>query len=205
MHLEYGLPVSPAPIERSRGKDPLLLTVFFALFFVAAPLRAALMPVTTDVLNEQRAKWALSGIASYIYEGSAECFCLPDFVAPHRVTVANGVVTELLFADTLLPDANPGSQYAYLPVEDFFDLLQARIDNNWVRVEAMFDPTLGYPLQFYTDFSEQLADEEYGFRIHSLFPVTVPSPGTLPLLLLSLAGVHGFRRRYLDIWGQSKN
>ena len=97
----------------------------------------------------------------------------------------------------MLPDDNPLSMQFYLPIEGLFDLLQDRIDQNWMTVEAMFDPTLGYPLTFFTDFSAQIADDEFSFELDSLTsaPVPVPVPGTVPLLLLSLIGVVGFRRR----------
>lgn len=199
MHLRLGFFRSSAPIQRRAWTAQQLLAVFFAFSFVIAPVRAALMPVTTDILNEQRAQWELSGINSYIYEGNAGCFCLPDFVAPHRVTVINGAVTELLFTDTMLPDDSPLNMQSYLPIEGLFDLLQDRVDQNWMTVEAMFDPTLGYPLILFTDFSVQIADDEFSFEIDLLtsvpVPVPVPMPGTVPLLLLSLVGVVGFRRR----------
>ncbi|MDX1735124.1 MAG: DUF6174 domain-containing protein [Halioglobus sp.] len=189
-------PVFRRPSRRTRhgvGFAPGLLAVLFLGSFLALPARAALLPVTTDILNEQRDKWSLGGISSYVYEGSALCFCIPDFVRPHRVTVINGAVTELFFADTLLPDNDPVSLQFYLPVEGFLDLLQDRIDDNWMTVEAMFDPALGYPLSFFTDFSDQIADDEYWFTIESL--VEVPLSGTALLLLLSLAVVARFRLR----------
>lgn len=169
------------------------LVVLFTFACVVAPVRAALMPVTTDILNQQRAKWALSGISSYNYEGRAWCFCGPDFVAPHRVVVTDGTVTELLFADTLLPDDEPGHLQYYLPVEALFDFLQFRVDQNWRTVDAMFDPVLGYPSNFFTDYSAQIADDEYWFDIDSL--ASVPVPGTALLILLSLVGLVGFQCR----------
>ena len=196
MPLKLGCSRYSASIKRRSYPARQFFAVFFVLSFVVAPVSAALMPVTTNILNEQRAKWALAGITSYVYEGSAECFCLPEFVAPHRVTVTNGVVTELLFADTLLPDGSPDSLRSYLPIEGLFDFLQGRIDGKWMTVEAMFDPALGYPVMLFTDLSAQIADDQYGFRIESLTSVPVPVPGTVPLLLLSLLGVVGFGRRW---------
>ena len=193
MHPRPGLSGPLVPIWLRAPAARHLLALFFACACVVAPVRAALMPVTTDILDQQRAKWTASGITSYIYEGSAGCFCPPDFVAPHRVSVTNGAVTELLFADTLLPDNDPFHLQFYLPVEGLFDLLQGRIDQNWLTVDAMFDPVLGYPMIFFTDFSAQIADDEYSFGIDSL--AAVPVTGTAPLILLSLFGVVGFRRR----------
>ncbi|MEM1314752.1 MAG: DUF6174 domain-containing protein [Pseudomonadota bacterium] len=169
----------------------------------AAPAQAVMQPVTQAILDQQRALWESQGIEDYGYAIQKSCFCVLDFVRPHRVTVEAGALTELLFEDTLLPDLTSPPQ-AFGPFEALFDELQLNLDNDVETLEAMFDP-LGFPTMYFRDLGVLIQDDDLtvtvrDFAVLQRPAAEVPLPATVWLLgaaaaALAAGGAAGAARR----------
>ena len=55
---------------------------------------------SADELREARALWQEQGITSYQFELRYGCFCPPEVVRPVTITVINGVMTSMVYADS---------------------------------------------------------------------------------------------------------
>jgi hypothetical protein len=107
-------------------------------------------------LMASRALWEAAAPASYTMTYRLVCFC-PELRA--TVTVENGrVVFFEPEGETVIDE---------LTVEDLFADLQAAFDQNAARVTATFDAELGYPVDYFIDEDEMIADEEHGYLVES--------------------------------------
>lgn len=154
----------------------------------AMPVHAALMEINQTDLDTARSNWLTNGASSYTYEVEQACFCTPDFVRPRHVTVVEGVVSEVLYLDTMTEDTDFAFSF-FGPVDSFFDVIQDAFDGDAFSVNAMFDPNLGFPMEIYINYAEFIADEEYSVRLSNYSATPVPLPASLPVLGLALVGL----------------
>ncbi len=117
---------------------------------------------TSSDLDQAEARWEAADIADYDMTYREVCFC-PEIRI--MVTVRDGQVTETVSLGELDPD-RPGRT-----VETLFAELRQAIDEGAVSVNVEYHPDLGYPTAYFIDFSEQIADEEFGITVESLTPV----------------------------------
>lgn len=116
-------------------------------------------------LEQAEAKWAKEGAASYTLVLRRICYC--GETDPRRITVVDGVVTDVRILGAMTP--LPAEQWQWYPsVEALFDLLAEAIDQPAYRVAAEYHAGLGYALDVWIDWSMNIADEEVGFIIESL-------------------------------------
>lgn len=141
----------------------LALTLSGCLAFVA--------PEETSTLRDlvaARARWNLQGAANYTIRGSTSCFCI---YGGHDVDVAvtNGVVTGVTLVSTnaALPSELAGG---FRSVEQLFDLIDEAIRKDAHQLHAEYDADRGFPTRLWIDWSDRVADEEYGFTITGLTP-----------------------------------
>lgn len=119
-------------------------------------------PVTTRELVAARARWNLQGAANYTMRGSAQCFCVHGG-REVEIDVAGGRVTRVRLADTGAPvPTEIGASYR--SVEELFDMVDEAIRTGAHRIEVSYDAQRGFPTQLWIDWSDRVADEEYGFR-----------------------------------------
>ncbi len=116
-------------------------------------------------LKAAKLLWAARASQSYEYSGQLLCFC--GFGgADARVVVLNDSVISVVVQDTVVvPEPFRGS---YRTVDQLFELLDEAIRTNAYRITAEFDSQSGYPSDFFIDYSENAADEEFGYRITTL-------------------------------------
>lgn len=107
-------------------------------------------------LTAARARWKAAAPASYTMTYRLVCFC-PELRA--TVTVENGQVVSFEPEGEIVIDE--------LTVEDLFADIQAAFDQNAARVTATFDADLGYPVDYFIDEDEMIADEEHGYTVES--------------------------------------
>jgi Family of unknown function (DUF6174) len=112
-------------------------------------------------LDDARALWLEAGATSYSYELQPLCFC--GFTNNSRVTVSNGVVTSVfdLEEQRFLEDTQT---QLYVPVERLFDILEEALAQDVHSLEVEYDPSLGFPTEFFIDYEENTVDEELGYR-----------------------------------------
>lgn len=112
-----------------------------------------------------RQRWRAKGLTSYQFECQWSCHC--PFWSWARVTVRNGIVTEVVAVDTGEP--LPKEQWStYLTIEGLFEWIESQRGLHPVELRAAFDPALGYLVSGYADISRMIADEELGFTLRAL-------------------------------------
>jgi hypothetical protein len=120
-----------------------------------------------EQLADARQKWKSSGIVGYSYRFQWSCFCSPEYVAPVIITVRDGVIDSVRYADSSRPLDR--SRYAdYRTVEKLFDYIQDALDNGAFSVSVVYDAELGYPRNGQIDRAENAMDDESAFRADSL-------------------------------------
>ena len=118
-------------------------------------------PVTRDVASA-RAQWQRTGIRNYEFVSALSCFCAPDYTAPMRVTVQNGLVTAIANAVT---GATMPVSYRQ-PIDSIFANLSRQATDNPSLLTVQFDPTYGYPVQ--ATFGSLAADAGYSITVSNL-------------------------------------
>lgn len=120
-------------------------------------------------LVDSRAKWdaATSDGQSVSYTAQNSCFCPPDYTRPMNITEQNGKIVDATYADT--GEAVPNYiRDGLLTMNERFDQLQDAYLSGAERIDASYDPQLGYPSSVYIDQSFMIADEEISYTIKDL-------------------------------------
>ena len=117
--------------------------------------------------NYSHNKWAAKNLKDYQYTFNWACFCPPEHNKPVVVTVRNGVVSAVKYADG--SGAVDKTKYAsYKTIEGLFEFLQDAINRNAYRIEVSYDATLGFPTLASIDYDQRVSDEEMSFKAGSL-------------------------------------
>jgi hypothetical protein len=119
--------------------------------------------VASDLAMAKR-RWAATAPASYQYTFSRSCFCLVEFTRPVVVTVRNGTVESVHYADTGAPVA-PSLVPGYPTIEGVFALVDEALVKHAASVTAEYDPARGYPVRIFIDFIAAAVDDEMAYRI----------------------------------------
>lgn len=114
-------------------------------------------------LVRARARWNVNGVANYDVTARTLCFCILGG-EPVRVSVRNGQVTSAIIIRTQQPVPDQMLS-VYRPVERLFDLLEDAMDKDAHQLDVTYDDFYGYPKHFFIDYSENVADEEFGYEI----------------------------------------
>ncbi len=109
-------------------------------------------------------KWEGKNIANYSFTFQWKCFCMPDHVAPKRITVRGGAITAIKFAEGGKP-LEPALYKNYRVIEELFVFVQDAVDRDAHEISALYDADYGYPAKVSVDYSEFVADEENGFAV----------------------------------------
>lgn len=118
---------------------------------------------------DSRAKWdaATSGGQTASYTAQSSCFCPEDYTRPMNITEQNGRIVDATYADT--GEAVPNYiRDGLLTMNERFDQLQDAYLSGAERIDATYDPQLGYPNSVYIDQSFMIADEEISYNIKGL-------------------------------------
>ena len=140
---------------------------------VATMIAASGCSSVTDPENElaqARRLWGDSAPAAYSITISRGCFCPQEVPSPVVVAVRNGVIESRHYKTTGAPvsaayaDGFPG-------VDGLFDVIEDALKRA-DRVDATYDPTLGYPVQVSIDYIKNAIDDELAFGVTDLTPRT---------------------------------
>ena len=124
-------------------------------------------------LRRAEALWAAHGPTHYRVTAERLCFC-PVIAA--RITVNDGVITEVDFPDGVDPPENEEwwrnfvMDY-YLPVADVFPYLRDVLANDPHRFEAEYRTTDGLPLSVSVDQMRDAVDDEWALHYGDLEPL----------------------------------
>ena len=116
--------------------------------------------IETDLsrLQAQRNLWEKQNIKAYSIAQQMHCFCPVELVAIFEVTVSNGQIIQV--------DGEPYTpeQHAHLKsIDETFAYLESRLQDTPDHFTIEYEATYGFPLDFYIDQSEMMADEEIGY------------------------------------------
>lgn len=125
-------------------------------------------------LAEARARWHAADLRDYEYTFTLQCFCAPEFVQPVRILVRNRQPVSRNYEDGGPAPEQPFAQYD--TIEEIFARLEQAYLAGAARIDAEFDPVLGFPRSFYIDRNEMIADEETGGQIRDFAQSPPASP-----------------------------
>ena len=115
-----------------------------------------------DTLDEARTVWATSGISSYRYIITRQCFCMETYIGPFTVQVQNGVSTATRISDGSEVDPLILNQLP-LSAEELFAFAEERQGQASFRVT--YDQATGLPLSVWSDPIPEAADDELGIVV----------------------------------------
>lgn len=121
-----------------------------------------------QTLDDAQARWQQVGIQNYTFVVRLNCFCANT--APVRVTVANGVPTSAVFADSTNVAADTATYHSYLTVDRIFAVIRSELQQNPAQFTADYDAATGYPKAVNIDPKAMIADDEIGIQVTALTP-----------------------------------
>lgn len=144
-----------------------LLWALTLSFIITAPVAGQ----TEDVVAAFRlnqSKWAAQQIKNYQFVFRRICFCLQDYVRPVIITVRDGKIQAVRYADRDQLLVPPDQFNRYLTIDELFATIQQAIERQAHRITATYDPRRGFPTSISIDYVAGIADDEQGFRISTL-------------------------------------
>jgi hypothetical protein len=135
----------------------------FAIYGCSSPFP----PGELFELEDARRKWEARGFADYTFETRHDCFCLPEDVGPVRITVRDGVMTEV----TMIETGQPVSSSRWYTIEQLYDRIPGFAAADGVDdVAVQYDATLGYPISVSVSFEEGILDAGSLYTISAVTP-----------------------------------
>ena len=137
--------------------------------FVAVALLAAACsntgPITgIDDLADAVSLWNDLGPNSYAFAIERQCFCSSEARGPVRITVINGQIVAQIYVDS--GASVTGDARGWFPdVDGLFDVLRDAMNEGAHEIRVTYNPVNGVPIDFWIDYSENMADEELGFIV----------------------------------------
>jgi hypothetical protein len=118
--------------------------------------------------TQGRARWQSRGIDSYAYTLQVSAFTTQEYNQPVRVTVRNGVTESVRYVDPSIGD-DPGAGDPFFDdfetIDKLFEKIEDAQQQNADELRAQYDAVYGFPKDVFVDIREQMADEEYGFKV----------------------------------------
>ena len=126
-----------------------------------------------EELDAHRATWNGGGITNYQVQFQRLCRffgCNTDLIIPVRLTVRDGIITEVVDLDTdeVVTDAPSGT---FLTVDQLFDSIQDAIDRDAADIDIRYDEQLGYPINVDIDINRGVFGDEAVFELRDLQPI----------------------------------
>ena len=121
-------------------------------------------------LDIHRTLWKQSYSSNYTYEYNVLCECSDNFGEPVRVTVTNGDIESIVYAESgpYRRAGDPPSSFKlvgrgprYYTIDGLFDVIQNAITNEVDQLTASYDSEFGYPTNFEIDYRSDSIDDEY--------------------------------------------
>ncbi|MHB1222640.1 MAG: DUF6174 domain-containing protein [Gemmatimonadaceae bacterium] len=114
-----------------------------------------------------RRRWTMSGPANYELTVVRGCECLPTMSGPVVVTVRGGAVTGRHYVTSGEP-VGPAVAGLFPAVPGLFELIAEARRHKAARVDAAYDPGLGYPTHIAVDYDAVTVDDEVSYTVVSL-------------------------------------
>ena len=142
----------------------LYIAPLFLLFIILNCTKITeVIPEDEVQLNEQ--KWKKQGIIDYEFTSQISCFCQTDYTLPKTIVVKSN---EILSVNGV--DCADLEYETHKTIDEFFDYIEERQNQNPVIENLEFDSIYGFPSYIYFDISEMIADDEIGYTITNFIP-----------------------------------
>jgi len=110
-------------------------------------------------LRRNQQKWQDAGISHYRFRLTINCFC-PDIHGPLMIEVENDQVISMESQNGNALDATSREIFeSYGTINRLFLLATIDLSEERKEVTVTYDPTYGFPTNFFTDFTEGSDDE----------------------------------------------
>jgi hypothetical protein len=164
-------------------------TIALSWYVCAAAASAVLLGCGEDPLSVAEVrdlvvaqqKWAARGFSDYAFITRQSCFCSPDMLLQVEVEVRGATIVSVtdVLADTLIRTELYSAWYT---VEDLFERIRrAAAGSQIADVAVAFDPVLGYPTSFATQFDQSVLDAGGIIEITSVRPLDPAQPAITEL------------------------
>ena len=121
--------------------------------------------ISEDEVQLQEQKWKKQGIIDYEFTSQISCFCQTDYTLPKTIVVKSN---EILSVNGV--DCADLEYETHKTIDEFFDYIEERQNQNPVIENLEFDSIYGFPSYTYFDISEMIADDEIGYTITNFTP-----------------------------------
>ena len=111
-------------------------------------------------LDRHLTLWQQARFGDYSYEYNVLCECSDNFGQPVKVTVTNGEIESVVYAESGDPPVVVGSP-RYHTINRLFDVIQDAIDNEADQLTVSYDSEFGYPTNVEIDYLINAIDDEY--------------------------------------------
>ena len=139
------------------------VSLFLLFIILNCTKNTEVIPEDEVQLNEQ--KWKKHGITHYMFTSQISCFCQTDYTLPKAIVVKNNEIQSV-----------NGFDYAdleyetHMTIDEFFDYIENRQNQNPVIESLEFDSVYGFPSYIYFDISKMIADDEISYTITNFIP-----------------------------------
>lgn len=144
------------------------LVLALALGHLTAVAAFVQLEDVAEALRLNQRKWAEQQIKEYQFVFRRVCFCAPDYVRPVLITVRDGKITMVRYADRDRLPVAPAEFHRYPTVDELFATIETALARQAHRINAIYHPKRGFPVSVFIDYSAGMADEEQGFRVTEL-------------------------------------
>ncbi|CAJ1967666.1 unnamed protein product [Cylindrotheca closterium] len=128
--------------------------------------------ILREQLNQGKAVWDARPTDSYDYTIHIIGFLPPPYGTPKLVQVRNGTVETILEEDT--GEMIDMTTFNLPTIDQAFQNIENALTNYYATVDATFDPTLGYPMEYSLRNSIFVADGNPTYRIYDVVLVAKP-------------------------------
>lgn len=143
------------------------------LLFTAGCDDGLLDPAEQRALAAAEASWQRAALQSYRFEYRMSCFCDPATMQWMRISVQQGAVTEVVYADST--DVVPPLLEGWPTVDELFARIHRLQNDGSAKVDDVtveFDASLGYPTRISVAMDEDVLDGGVIHMARNLVPAT---------------------------------
>ena len=114
--------------------------------------------------------WGQTGSSNYTYEYKVLCDCSDSLNQTVKVTVTNGAIESVVYADSGKPHVVWGGGPRYHTIDSLFDVIQDAITGEADQLTVSYDSEYGYPTDIEIDYMSNSIDDEYTLTASAYTP-----------------------------------
>ena len=124
-------------------------------------------------LDSHLSLWQQARLGDYTYEYNVLCECSDNFGQPIKVTVTNGEIESVVYAESGDPPVvvltHRGAP-RYHTIDRLFDMIQDAINDEADQITVSYDSEFGYPTNIEIDSNVNATDDEYTLNATRFLP-----------------------------------